>query len=135
MEYVFLGKPGTGTTLRLDYRAFAYAGKFVVGKSGKAALRTSDGSPAAPEWTPDRSLPPTVDERDFDRNVVAAVSFSPDRTDSDCCRLRYVTVHAARRGEGFGPRLVDRTVSRLAADGFSRGADRGQQPVRLRGSL
>jgi len=118
MEYAFLGGPETGTTLRLDYRAFAYAGKFVVGKSGKAVLRTPDGSPAVPEWTPERSLPPTVDEHDFDADVLAAVSFSPDRTDPDCCRLRYVTVHAARRGEGLGPRLVDRTVSRLAANGF-----------------
>ncbi len=120
MEYAFLGGTGTGTTLRLDYRAFAYAGKFVVGKPGKAALRTSDGSPAVPEWTPERSLPPTADERDFDDDVVAAVSFSPDRSDPDCCRLRYVTVHAARRGEGLGPRLVDQTVSRLAEDGFER---------------
>jgi len=120
MEYAFLGGPGTGATLRLDYRAFAYAGKFVVGKSGKAVLRTRDGSPAVPGWTADRSLPPTVDERDFDDDVLAAISFSPDRTDIDCCRLRYVTVHAARRGEGFGPRIVDRTVSRLADDGYER---------------
>ena len=120
MEYAFLGGPGTGAVLRLDYRAFAYAGKFVVGTAGKAVLRTPDGSPAVPERTPDRPLPPTVDERDFDDDVVAAVSFSPDRTDPDCCRLRYVTVHAARRGDGLGPRLVDRTVSRLADDGYER---------------
>ena len=120
MEYAFLGGPGTETTLRLDYRAFAYAGKFVVGKPGKAVLRTPDGSPAVPSWTSAQSLPPTVDEHEFDDDVVAAVSFSPDRTDPDCCRLRYVTVHVARRGEGLGPRLVDRTVSRLADDGYDR---------------
>jgi len=120
MEYVFLGAPGSGETLRLDYRAFAYAGKFVVGAPGKAALRTPDGSPAVPEWEPDEPLPPTVDESEFDDDVVAAVSFSPDRTDPDRCRLRYVTVHVARRGEGIGPRLIDRTVSRLAADGYDR---------------
>lgn len=120
MEYAFLGGPGAGATLRLDYRAFAYAGKFVVGAPGKAALRTPDGSPAVPEWEPDAPLPPTVDASEFDDDVVAAVSFSPDRTDPDCCRLRYVTVHVARRGEGLGPRLIDRTVSRLAADEYDR---------------
>jgi ribosomal protein S18 acetylase RimI-like enzyme len=120
MEYAFLGEPGSGATLRLDYRAFAYAGKFVVGAPGKAALRTADGSPAVPWWEPDDSLPPTVDPSAFDDDVVAAVSFSPDRTDPDCCRLRYVTVHVARRGEGLGPRLIDRTVTRLAADGYER---------------
>ena len=120
MEYAFLGGPGSGATLRLDYRAFAYAGKFVVGAPGKAVLRTPDGSPAVPEWEPADLLPPTVEASEFDDDVLAAVSFSPDRTDPACCRLRYVTVHVARRGEGLGPRLVDRTVSRLAADGYER---------------
>jgi ribosomal protein S18 acetylase RimI-like enzyme len=120
MEYAVVGEPGSGATLRLDYRAFAYAGKFVVGAPGKAVLRTPDGSPAVPEWEPDEPLPPTVAAEEFDDDVFAAVSFSPDRTDPDRCRLRYVTVHVARRGEGIGPRLVDRTVSRLAADGYDR---------------
>ncbi|OYR45414.1 MULTISPECIES: GNAT family N-acetyltransferase [unclassified Halorubrum] len=120
MEYALVGDPGSGATLRLDYRAFAYAGKFVVGKPGKAVLRTPDGSPAVPRWEPEEPLPPTVEASAFDDDVVAAVSFSPDRTDPACCRLRYVTVHVARRGEGIGPRLVDRTVSRLAADGYDR---------------
>jgi len=120
MEFAYLGGPGAGATLRLDYRAFAYAGKFVVGAPGKAVLRTPDGSPAVPEWEPDEPLPPTVDRSAFDDDVVAAVSFSPDRTDRRCCRLRYVTVHVARRGGGLGPRLIDRTVSRLAADGYDR---------------
>jgi GNAT superfamily N-acetyltransferase len=120
MEYAVVGEPGAGATLRLDYRAFAYAGKFVVGSPGKAVLRTADGAPAVPEWNPDESLPQTIAAEEFDDDVFAAVSFSPDRTDPDRCRLRYVTVHAARRGEGLGPRLIDRTVSRLAADGFDR---------------
>jgi GNAT superfamily N-acetyltransferase len=120
MEYAFLGGPGSGATLRLDYRAFAYAGKFVVGAPGKAVLRTPDGSPAVPEWEPDDPLPSTVEASEFDDGVVAAISFSPDRTDPACCRLRYVTVHVARRGEGLGPRLVERTVERLAADGYDR---------------
>lgn len=113
-------RPGEGETLRLDYRAFAYAGKFVVGGPGKSVIRTPDGGPAAPNWEPDEPLPDTVDPEAFDEDVIAAVSFSPDRTDPDCCRLRYVTVHAARRGEGIGPRLIDETVSDLADDGFDR---------------
>ncbi|MDZ5810328.1 GNAT family N-acetyltransferase [Halorubrum sp. AD140] len=120
MEYALVGEPGDGATLRLDYRAFAYAGKFVVGAPGKTALRTPDGSPAVPDWEPDEPLPPTVEADEFDDDVVAAVSFSPDRTDPTCCRLRYVTVHVARRGEGLGPRLVRRTVSRVTADGYDR---------------
>ncbi|WP_049982202.1 GNAT family N-acetyltransferase [Halorubrum sp. BV1] len=120
MEFALVGAPGSGVTLRLDYRAFAYAGKFVLGDPGKAVLRTADGSPAVPEWEADEPLSPAVDESAFDADVVAAVSFSPDRTDPKCCRLRYVTVHVARRGEGLGPRLIDRTVDRLASEGFDR---------------
>ena len=120
MEYALACPPDEGTTLRLDYRAFAYAGKFVVGAPGKSVIRTRDGNPAAPDWEPDEPLPDTVDPAAFDEDVVAAVSFSPDRTDPDCCRLRYVTVHAARRGEGIGPRLIDETVADLSAAGFER---------------
>ncbi|QAU12318.1 GNAT family N-acetyltransferase [Halorubrum sp. BOL3-1] len=120
MEYALVCRPGEGATLRLDYRAFAYAGKFVVGAPGKSVIRTPDGSPAAPDWEPNEPLPDTVDPAAFEGDVIAAVSFSPDRTDPDCCRIRYVTVHAARRGEGIGPRLIDETVAGLAADGFDR---------------
>ncbi|WP_418281668.1 GNAT family N-acetyltransferase [Halorubrum sp. DTA98] len=118
MEYALVGDSGSGATLRLDYRAFAYAGKFVLGAPGKAVLRTADGSSAVPEWEPGESLPPTVDPDAFDDDVVAAVSFSPDRTDPSCCRLRYVTVHVDRRGEGLGPELIAHTVSRLEARGY-----------------
>ena len=120
MEFVVVGAPGAGTTLRLDYRAFAYAGKFVVGTTGKAVLHTGDGSAAAPDWTPDRPLPASVDPETFERDVLAAVAFSPDRTDPDRCRLRYVTVHAARRGDGLGPRLLSRTTAWLASAGYER---------------
>ena len=120
MEFTVLGAPGEGVTCRLDYRAFAYAGKFVVGDPGTAVLRTADGSAAVPEWTPDEPLPETVDPAAFEDDVLAAVSFSPDRTDPACCRLRYVTVHVARRGEGLGPALIRRTVSWLAAAGYER---------------
>ncbi|MFC5279118.1 GNAT family N-acetyltransferase [Halorubrum rubrum] len=118
--FTVAGAAGEGATCRLDYRAFAYAGKFVVGDTGKAFLRTGDGSDAVPEWEPDESLPETVDPDAFETDVLAAVSFSPDRTDPSCCRLRYVTVHVARRGEGLGPELVRRTVSWLADAGYER---------------
>ena len=120
MEYAIVCPPDEGATLRLDYRAFAYAGKFVVGAPGKSVIRTADGRPAAPDWEPDEPLPETVDPEAFDEDVIAAVSFSPDRTDPACCRLRYVTVHAARRGEGIGSRLIGETVADLAAAGFER---------------
>ncbi len=123
MEFAIVGWPDEGATLRLDYRAFAYAGKFVIGAPGKAVWRTPDGSPAVPEFEPDEPLPETVDPDGFDRDVLAAVSFSPDRTDATCCRLRYVTVHRARRGEGLGPRLITRLVTRLA--------DRDYETVRI----
>ncbi|RAW46829.1 GNAT family N-acetyltransferase [Halorubrum sp. 48-1-W] len=120
MEFTVAGEPGEGATCRLDYRAFAYAGKFVVGGTGKALFRTGDGSDAVPDWTPAESLPETVDPTAFEDDVLAGVSFSPDRTDPACCRLRYVTVHVARRGEGIGPELLRRTVSWLADAGYER---------------
>ncbi len=120
MEFAVLGASGEGATCRLDYRAFAYAGKFVVGETGTAVLRTPDGSPAVTDWTPDEPLPDPVDPAAFDDDVLAAVSFSPDRTDPTRCRLRYVTVHVARRGQGLGPALIHRTVSWLARAGYER---------------
>ena len=71
MEYVVLGWPSDGPTLRLDYRQFAYAGKFVMSNTGKAVAY--EGAPASERddclvaaddgvvhrydgrtWTPDR---------------------------------------------------------------------------------
>ena len=81
MEFELLGWPGEGVTLELDYREFSYAGKFVMGETGKAVL-TERGS------------------------VLAAASFSPDRTDDSCFRIRYITVRGDRRGDGLGPKLL-----------------------------
>ena len=120
MEFTVVGGSDGGATLRLDYRAFAYAGKFAVGSTDKAALYTPDGSPAAPEWVPDQPLPEGLDPDAFQRDVIAAVSFSADRTDPDRCRLRYITVHAACRGAGVGPELIARTVAWLADTGYDR---------------
>jgi len=81
MEFAVVGWPSDEPTLDLDHRQFAYAGKFVVGDTGKA-VASSDGT------------------------VVAAAAFSADRTDEATLRCRYITVRRDRQGEGIGPRLL-----------------------------
>ena len=93
MEFTVLGWPPDGPTLDLDHERFAYARKFVMSDTGKAVAR-EDGT------------------------LLAAVAFSPDRTDRDCLRLRYVTVRDDRRGEGIGPRLLRFTADSAADRGF-----------------
>ena len=39
MEFALLGWPAADPTLRLDYRRFSYAGKFVTGGTGVASIR------------------------------------------------------------------------------------------------
>jgi GNAT superfamily N-acetyltransferase len=94
VDLELLGWPADGPTLRLDHERFAYAGKFVMSDTGKAVVRA-------------------------DGDVVAAASFSPDRTDADVLRIRYVTVRADRRGEGLGPRLAEFVVQRARERGFA----------------
>lgn len=120
MEFDLLGWPEDEPTLRLDYRAFSYAGKFVMTATGKAVLRTADGSAAAPDWEPDRALPEGMNADAFAADVAAAIAFDADRTDPDVLRLRYVTVHAALRGRGLGPRLVGDLLEPAAERGFDR---------------
>ena len=86
-----LGGPGDGPTLRLDHERFAYAGKFVVSRTGKAVAREEG-------------------------EVLAAASFDRDRTDETVARIRYVTVRGDRRGEGIGPRLLSFLAARLLDD-------------------
>lgn len=102
MEFALLGWPPAGPTLRLDYRRFAYAGKFVLGSTGKAVVR--DGERGTGE---------------YDDHVLAAASFSPDRTDADRLVVRYVTVRDDRQGEGLGARLLAFVADR-AADRYDR---------------
>jgi GNAT superfamily N-acetyltransferase len=100
VRYAVLGGPEDGPTLRLDWRAFSYAGKFVMSNTGKAIAY--QGVPLADR----ESWPPAAREMDDPlEDVVAAVSFNEDRTDSGTAWLRYVTVHEDRRGDGVGPRL------------------------------
>lgn len=91
MEPRLLGWPADGPTLDLDHRRFAYAGKFVMSGTGKAVIETDTEA----------------------GEVVAAVAFSPDRTEPTTAWLRYVTVRADRQGEGLGPRLCAFVTRRL----------------------
>ncbi|WP_332900088.1 GNAT family N-acetyltransferase [Haladaptatus sp. CMSO5] len=81
MEYAVLGWPPDGPKLRLDYRQFSYAGKFVMSNTGKAVARE-------------------------DQELLGALAFNEDRTDETTLWLRYVTVRGDRRGEGIGASLV-----------------------------
>lgn len=106
MEFALLGWPPDAPTLRLDYRRFAYAGKFVRGSTGTAVVRRSDRHPAAAD--------------EFDRDILAAASFGADRTDADCLVVRYVTVRDDRQGEGLGPRLLAFVAARADARDYDR---------------
>lgn len=88
MEFDVLGGESTGPTLRLDHEEFAYAGKFVMSRTGKAVVRE-------------------------DGDLLGAVAFSADTDDERTVHLRYVTVREDRRGEGIGPRLLRFTAERL----------------------
>jgi GNAT superfamily N-acetyltransferase len=107
MEYVVLGWPDDGPKLRLDYERFSYAGKFVMSNTGKAVARASR-----------KGERPSVNFGD--ESVVAAVAFNEDRTDDETVWLRYVTVHADRRGEGIGSELARFTTEHVHDRGYGR---------------
>ncbi|MFC3476508.1 GNAT family N-acetyltransferase [Halobacterium litoreum] len=110
MRYAVLGGPGDGPTLRLDWEAFSYAGKFVMSNTGKAVAY--EGAPANKRdgW------PPAAREADAPvSDVVGAVSFNDDRTDDATAWLRYVTVRDDRRGDGVGARLCAFAAEHLLA--------------------
>ncbi len=96
VEYELLGWPPDGPKLRLDYKRFSYAGKFVMTNTGKAVARSTDGE------------------------IVAAVAFNEDRTDEGTLWLRYVTVDRDRRGEGIGPTLCREVRDRALERGYER---------------
>ncbi|MFB6205963.1 MAG: GNAT family N-acetyltransferase [Haloglomus sp.] len=101
--YALLGWPDDGPTLRLDYREFAYAGKFVMSATGKAvAYAPESGEPDDPEA------------------VVAAAAFDADRTDETTLKIRYLTVRQDARGGGLGARLSAFVAARAAERGFER---------------
>jgi len=104
MDVALLGWPPDAPTLRLDYRRFAYAGKFVLGSTGKAVV--ADGS--------------RTEATTYDDHLLAAASFSPDRTDADVLSVRYVTVRDDRQGEGLGARLLAFVAARAADRDYGR---------------
>lgn len=142
MECVLLGWPSEGPTLRLDYRQFAYAGKFVMTNTGKAVIcdpseRPSGGSANGSGETSEvvaetetaggetnmsgATSGPTVEtDPGYDEDVLAAVAFNRDRTDPATLWLRYVTVRSDCRGEGLGPRLVTFVTGRATVRGYDR---------------
>jgi GNAT superfamily N-acetyltransferase len=119
MEYAIRGwhdDPDGGPRLRLDYRAFAYAGKFVMSSTGTAVVCDE-----ADPWQPDTDAWAADEPSQIgDPTVVAAVAFNEDRTDAEALWLRYVTVRADRRGEGIGPRLVAFVCERARERGYGR---------------
>lgn len=90
MEVRILGDPAAEPTLTLDHEHFAYAGKFVMSTTGKAVA-------------------------ELDGEVVGAVAYNADRTDSTVWWCRYITVHSDYRGEGIGPRLLRIVSNQLLA--------------------
>jgi GNAT superfamily N-acetyltransferase len=111
VRYAVIGGPDDGPTLRLDWRAFSYAGKFVMSNTGKAIAYEGAPVEAREGW------PPAARESDdFLDDVVGAVSFNADRTDDRTAWLRYVTVREDRRGEGVGARLCAFTSDRLLGE-------------------
>ncbi|AUX09599.1 GNAT family N-acetyltransferase [Halalkaliarchaeum desulfuricum] len=121
MEFELLGWPASGPTLRLDFRKFSYAGKFVMTTTGKAVIRGDAGTEEGAVGEPnDTALPEGVDPTAFEDDVLAAVAFNEDRTDSETLWLRYVTVHTAHRGRGLGPRLLAFVAERADSRGYDR---------------
>ena len=131
MEYELLGWPPDGPKLRLDYRRFSYAGKFVMTNTGKAVARDpaggnageTDGEDAGAEAVidDDRRGTEAVDgEFVADDDIVGAVAFNEDRTDEGTLWLRYVTVVTDRRGEGIGPELCRLVRDRALERGYDR---------------
>jgi len=108
MEYAVLGRPPGAPRIRLDWRRFSYAGKFVTGDAGKAVV-AEDGVLAQAGWPPDA-------RDDVTEGVLGIVSFSGHRDDPSAVVLRYVSVRDDRRGEGIGARLCAFAVERLRED-------------------
>jgi GNAT superfamily N-acetyltransferase len=122
MEFALLGWPDAGPTLRLDFREFSYAGKFVMSNTGKAVALDPGGPRAAPpRIDADLDRPdPGSDDDPFERDVVAAAAFNADRTDPGVLWIRYITTRHDRRGEGIGARLAAFVAERAEQKGFRR---------------
>ncbi|TQQ81125.1 GNAT family N-acetyltransferase [Halonotius terrestris] len=140
MEFALLGWAAANPSLRLDYRRFSYAGKFVTGGTGVAVIRgepdgsateandtTTDDSSTDDDSETDNadtlaSLPDGLEASDFADDILAAIAFSPDRTEPSTLKIRYLTVRDDLRGDGqqLGPKLVAFLTSQAAAAGYDR---------------
>ncbi|MFB6123536.1 MAG: GNAT family N-acetyltransferase [Haloferacaceae archaeon] len=147
MSLVFrvLGWPPDGPKLRLDYRRFRYAGKFVMSNTGKAVAYDADATSAeavAAADTAESDVGVDADAADGEASaddvdganaddgsgasadafdpVLAAVAFNEDRTDPGAWWLRYITVRDDLRGDGLGARLAAFAAARLESRGASR---------------
>lgn len=123
MEYTVLGWPPDGPTLRLDFRTFAYAGKFVMSNTGKAVIRASEPDERPPDGDTVRSAhadsaTESIDSEEFARDIVAATAFNDDRTDGDTAWIRYISVHVEKRGSGLGATLADFTAESIEQHGY-----------------
>ncbi|WP_049984796.1 hypothetical protein [Halobellus rufus] len=115
MEFVVLGWPPEGPTLRLDYRRFAYAGKFVMSNTGKAVVREPETGTEGGDGDADADP-----DDDYAADVVAALAFNADRTDDAVLWYRYVTVRSDAKGSERGPRLAAFVAPRAAERGYER---------------
>ncbi|MFW5911406.1 MAG: GNAT family N-acetyltransferase [Halolamina sp.] len=122
MEFALLDWPEAGPTLRLDFREFSYAGKFVMSNTGKAVARDpGESRPTPPRVDADVDRPEPGSAHDpFERDVVAAAAFNEDRTDPGVLWIRYITTRHDRRGEGIGARLAAFVAERADARGYRR---------------
>ncbi|WP_435182581.1 GNAT family N-acetyltransferase [Halobellus sp. EA9] len=127
MEFAVLGWPPEGPQLRLDYRRFAYAGKFVMSNTGKAVVReaeepAADGSTAEDSTAGDTATDDAAAgaDADFEAGVAAALAFNADRTEDATLWYRYVTVRDDAKGNGLGPRLAAFVAPRAADRGYDR---------------
>lgn len=84
MDVVHASAPGDDPDVELDHGRFPYAGKLTTRDVGLILGR-------------DRG------------EVVAAASYSIDRTDEDRCVIRYIAVRRDRQGEGLGTELLAAT--------------------------
>ncbi|ERH11936.1 MAG: hypothetical protein J07HB67_00947 [halophilic archaeon J07HB67] len=115
MFHRLLGWPPDGPRLRLDYRAFAYAGKFHTPDTGVAVTLDPETRPVAAldlDGPPPADPPADRDWTDPADPVVAAVACNADRTDDGVVWFRYVTVRRDKRGGGIAPRLCRFLASR-----------------------
>lgn len=122
MEFALLGWPEADPTLRLDFREFSYAGKFVMSNTGKAVARDPGGPRVAPPTVDadiERSEPGSEDDP-FERDIVAAAAFNEDRTDPGVLWIRYITTRHDRRGEGIGARLAAFVAEFAERQGYRR---------------